>query len=221
MNSKVFKYVKLGIGCLSALVALFCVILAILSLVNLDFSEFTLFDVYLILSSLVTVGMAVCYGLVGYALIMGFVNAKDDEKLVNLPALIYAAGEGLIFLLAICFAQGYRVALLWVALILAIGSVVAFFIAKTQTEEKNKYIVYIVMATIAFVVCTLQFEGNGGLGLVCNIFSFMMIMGVCGYYVCKLIPTSNSSNKEDTPKEEAKVEEPKSEEAPKEETKAE
>ena len=214
MNSKVFKYVSLGIGCLIALVALLNLIAGILHFTDIDSDAPAQYNIYVIILAIVSIGFAAVGGFIAYVLINDYLKDNGKSNIMGLFALAYGCVQALISIAAFALARGYEIAIVWVVFVIAIAVIVGFFVAKTQTDEKTKYIAYIVTAGIGFVLSTIKLSNNGGIGLACDLFSMFTMMGIAGYYVLKLIPTTTSNE----PKQEAK---PEVKEEPKEEAKPE
>lgn len=203
MNSKILKYVSVGIGALCALVAVFNFVLAIIQLTHINTDNSAKLNIYYVLVSVLTLAITVGFAFFAYYLIMAYFKKGEAADFEKLPALVYAGGQFMLSLLVMIMWEGYKDSRTWILFIFAILVIVAYIVSLNQQDAKNKAIVSIVMGFLAFVLATVALSRNGGLSLVCDLFSMFTMMGIIGFYVLKLIPTNDKKEeKEETKKEE-------------------
>lgn len=222
MNKKTQSIFSLVVGCLSALVALFYLIEAIIGLTRIgNYGGDATLIIYAVLSILVslcaTAGMCFC----GVKLILNFTKGVDEPKFIKLTAVVffaYHAVVGLLFFFFYIEAIAYFGVDVWLNLIVAIiGLVLALIAVFAKFDNKVNPVFNIVVQVFGFVAAIIFLAlGAEGLGLAALIFNMLTFGVATTYFIFELILSSNggTSEKKAVEAEDTKeVEEPKAEDA--------
>lgn len=207
MNSKVLKFVTLGIGCLCGLLAVFNLISSIIRLTELNTNNEVVVNIAITLIATISLAGAVAFALLAIPCIMPVVKPDKECKLQLFPAAVYGLIQVLLQLVLMIFWHGYETAYCWIVLIFGVGVVVAFVLSMLQSDNKTKTIIALVCAGVAFVLATVCLSNNGGLGLACDIFAMFTMMTIIAYFVLTMIPAKgNSETKKEEPVAKEEVE---------------
>ena len=234
MNKKTQSIFSLVVGCLSALVALFYLIIGIVDLTNIGnaIDVVTYYGEARVLIRLIVVvlfDLAAAAGLCfcGIKLILAFTKKADEPRFIKLAALVFFAFHAVVDLFVLflyidaidTFGAGFFIGLVFEV----IGLVIAFIAVLNKTfDAKTSAIFNIIVQGFAFVdTIVLIALGTGGLGLASLIFSMLAFAVATTYFIFELILSSNggTSEKKAVEAEDTKeVEEPKEEEPAKEDS---
>ena len=182
MNEKILKTSQLVVGCISAMVGIFFLILSIMTLTNLSGENSALANVYLVLIAILGLAFVALMVFVSLYTIKGFVKNVDERKWVLYAICGFLCYEVLSSVLTLCCIN-VSSALLWIVTIFSLAGLIVIALSIYGSfDQLVKAVLEFFGCGIAFVIAIIAMANSGGLNISANLF-VMFNMMACGVYL--------------------------------------
>lgn len=214
MNKKTVSITSLVAGILTAVVAVFYLASSIGIVAAINGDNPAKLNVYYVIILLVALAFVALLGVLSFFIIRKYVAKAEDDKYMNLPALVYFSFVTISSFLYMCFFT-FKNAETWVTMIFAIGGLVLVLLdIFASFDKKVKKILILVALGIGAVLSIVDLATcGGGIYVVMYLVLLAMFVTYFLYYLFGMIVNGEIKVEEaEETKEESKEETPEAEE---------
>ena len=187
MNKKTVSITALVAGIITAIVALFYLIIGIREFFYFDFNNEAKNNIYYITNSSELIALGTLLGIFSIFIIKKYFSNDNNKKYMDLPAMIYFAAVVITTFVAMCF-WGFDKSNSWVALIFSVvGFVFLLFVRLEKVSTPTCGILILIALLIGFVLTIINLASSSGVGIALNIFVMFMFVAYFLYYLFDML----------------------------------